>query len=56
MDAIKAAIDVVNVCIQHAAFLAGRGEISDMIEDMAKGNLYMNEAVTTACVRSVTSL
>lgn len=36
-DAIKAAIDVVDVCIQHAAFLAGRGEISDIIEEIGKG-------------------
>lgn len=40
VDAIKAAIDLVNVCIQHAAFLAGRGEIGDMIEEMGKGNYY----------------
>ena len=31
-DAITAAIDIVNVCIQHAAFLAGRGDINEIIE------------------------
>lgn len=36
-DAIKAAIDIVDVCIQHAAFLAGRGDVNDTIEEMAKG-------------------
>ena len=34
--AIKAAIDLVDVCIQHAAFLAGRGEVEDMIDEIAK--------------------
>ena len=37
-EAIKAAIDMVDVCLQHAAYLAGRGSINAMIEEMAKGN------------------
>ena len=38
VQAIRAAIDLVEVCIQHAAFLAGREDVNDMIEDMRKGN------------------
>ena len=34
--AIEAAIDLVDVCIQHAAFLAGRGEVDDMIDEIVK--------------------
>ena len=30
-DAIKAAIDFVNVCIQQAAYIAGRGDIEEEI-------------------------
>ena len=37
-DAIEAAIDLVDVCIQHAAFLAGRGDVQELVADMAKGN------------------
>ena len=37
-EAIKAAIDMVDVCLQHAAYLAGRGDINEMIQEMAKGN------------------
>ena len=36
-NAISAAINVVDVCIQHAAFLAGRGDIDEQIEEMEKG-------------------
>ena len=38
-DAITAAIDIVNVCIQHAAFLARRGDINEISEEMAKGEI-----------------
>jgi len=37
--AIKAAEDLVDVCIQHAAFLAGRGDVNAFLDEMAKGNL-----------------
>ena len=37
VNAITAAINVVDVCIQHAAFLAGRGDIDEQIEEMEKG-------------------
>lgn len=30
-DAVKAAIDFVDVCIQQAAFLAGRGNVQEAI-------------------------
>ena len=39
MEAITAAIDMVDVCIQHAAYLAGRGDINEMIQEMAKGKI-----------------
>lgn len=35
--AVKAAIDLVDVCIQQAAFLAGRGDVQEAIEELAKG-------------------
>ena len=35
--AIKAAINLVDVCIQHAAFLAGRGDVEETIQEMMKG-------------------
>ena len=39
MDTIKAAVDLVNVCIQSATLIvAGRGEIGDMMEEMSKGD------------------
>lgn len=37
--AIKAAINMVDVCLQHAAFLAGRGDIDDTIQKMIKGDV-----------------
>ena len=48
MEAITAAIDMVDVCIQHAAYLAGRGDINEMIQEMAKGNHYIH--VHTKCI------
>ena len=35
--AVKAAIDLVDVCIQQAAFLAGRGDVQEAINELAKG-------------------
>ena len=44
-EAIRAAINLVDVCIQHAAFLAGRGDVGDKIEELAKGTCtYMYTA------------
>ena len=37
VDAVKAAIDLVDVCIQHAAFLAGRGDVQESIEMLTSG-------------------
>ena len=37
-NAVKAAIDLVDVCIQQAAFLAGRGNVQEAIEELANGN------------------
>ena len=33
-DALRAAIEFVDVCMQHAAFLAGRGEISQEVDKL----------------------
>ena len=35
--AIEAAQNILDVCIQHAAFLAGRGDIEEMIQEIIKG-------------------
>lgn len=35
--AIKAAVDLVDVCIQHAAFLAGRGDVEETIQGLIEG-------------------
>ena len=40
-EAVKAAIDLVDVCIQHAAFLAGRGDVNDRIEEIARGTEHV---------------
>ena len=36
-DAIKAAVDLVDVRIQHAAFLAGRGNVDETIQGLIEG-------------------
>lgn len=36
-DVIKAAINFVDVCCQHTAFMAGRGVISEEISTLAAG-------------------
>ena len=35
--AIKAAVDLVEVCIQHATFLAGRGDVDKAIQGLVEG-------------------
>ncbi len=35
-NALKASIDFVDVCIQHAAYLAGRGEMNEAVESVQK--------------------
>lgn len=35
--AIKAAVNLVEVCIQHAAFLAGRGDVEETIQGLLEG-------------------
>ena len=35
--AIKATVDLVDVCIQHAAFLAGRGDVDETIRGLVEG-------------------
>ena len=35
--AVNAAKNLVDICIQHAAFLAGRGEVDAEIQEMTKG-------------------
>lgn len=36
VDALKAAINFVDVCIQHSAFLAGRGDVDEAISKLQK--------------------
>lgn len=33
-DALKAAVNFIDVCIQHSAFLAGRGDINEAISKL----------------------
>ena len=33
-DAVKAAVNIIDVCIQHAAFLAGRGDVEETVRGM----------------------
>ena len=43
-DALKAAVDFVDVCTQHVSYISGRGVISDAIEelqDVQKGIVCM---------------
>ena len=37
-DAIKAAIDLTDLCIQHAAFLAGGRNLEDIIHKISEGS------------------
>ena len=39
-EAIIAAQDFVNVCCQHAAYIAGRGQIDDEISQLTAGRYY----------------
>ena len=36
-EAVKAAINFVDVTIQHAAYLAGRGDVDDAVQSLQKG-------------------
>ena len=36
-DAIRASIDFADVCCQHAAHIAGRGDIEESIQNLVKG-------------------
>ena len=36
-EAIKAAINFVDCCIQHAAYLAGRGDVQEAMRSFQKG-------------------
>ena len=40
-EAVKAAIDLVDLCIQQAAYLAGRGDVQDTIKELARGNVTL---------------
>lgn len=35
---MKAAQDYVDVCCRHIAYLSGRGDIEDAIQDLVKGS------------------
>lgn len=45
VDALKAAVNIVDVCIQHAAFLAGRGDIEETIQEMEKGTYTVDKSL-----------
>ena len=36
-EAVKAAVNFVDLCLQHAAYLAGRGDISEAIQALQPG-------------------
>ena len=38
--AVKAADCFVDLCLQHAAFLGGKGNLQEAIEDINKGELH----------------
>lgn len=40
--AIEAAIDFVEVCCQHTAFITGRGNIQEELEHLQSGNCKCN--------------
>ena len=37
-DAVKAADSFVDICLQHAAYLGGKGNFQEAIEDINKGD------------------
>ncbi len=39
-NTVKAADNFVDLCLQHAAFLAVRGEIQDAVDDILGGTCY----------------
>ena len=36
-EAVRAAVNFVDLCLQHAAYLAGRGDISEAIQALHPG-------------------
>ena len=34
---LKAAVNLVDVCVQHAAFLAGRGDVDETFQGLVEG-------------------
>ena len=53
--AIKAAVNLVEVCVQHAAFLAGRGDVDETIQGLLEGttNVYTSTYMYNAYSRTV---
>jgi hypothetical protein len=47
--AIEAAINLIDVCIQHAAYLAGRGDVLVRIEELLKGKLPISGRCDLTC-------
>ena len=37
-DAVKAADSFVDLCLQHAAYLGGKGNLQEAIDDISKGD------------------
>ena len=48
--AVSAAIDIVDTCCQHTAFMAGRGNIEDEIKQLTTGKLIFMYLCVCACV------
>ena len=51
-DAIEAAINFVEVCLQHTAYIAGRGLISDEIRILTTGT-YIDIHNKSVCVHTI---
>ena len=54
--AIKAAVNLVEVCIQHAAFLAGRGDVEETIQGLLEGTCKSTNDYTSLVHYYVTRL
>ena len=47
--AIKAAQNFVDVCCQHTAFIAGRGDIQDAIQQIQRGLFHLLNTLYHSC-------
>ena len=47
--AIKAAQNFVDMCCQHTAFIAGRGDIQDAIQQIQRGSFHLLNTLYHSC-------